>query len=1184
MRPRVEDGHDEPCRCISHEFFRSASKDPCKIAIVHASGGIQICREIKDITLRGENSTVLDKEWLSERSQECNSSPVYQGDVSFTYGEVLSAVESLSCRIRQVLDGGDDPDLLRPKGHVHSTQSIGTQISDSSGGFHRKPQIVGVHIAPSVEYVIAILSILRCGEAFLPLDPLWPQERLLYVAACSRTDLIITCSISSQGGISVQNNKTVWVQDRNEFSVLYFSMGSTLPKNGPSELDWPCKAKSPRLYCYLMYTSGSTGKPKGVCGTEEGLINRFSWMQQFFPLCSGEILLFKTPISFVDHLQEILTAVLSCAPLIIPPFDDLKVYPFYLVDILKVYCISRLVIVPSLARAVLPASERSKWIHVQKTLKLLVLSGETLSISLWNLLCGLLPETIILNLYGSTEVSGDCTFFDCTYLPKILETEVLSSVPIGKPIPNCDVTLLGQSTANEGEIYVSGSCVFAGYFDDISQEPLVKKNHPPCFKTGDFARRLQSGDLLFIGRKDRSVKVNGQRIALEEIEDALRGHPEVEDAAVVLESQGEAFDLKYLKAHTVLRKNAETQEKLFSSDNLDNRDKSLAPSIRSWLARRLPLVMIPSSYLFVESLPMSSSGKVDYTALESSESISKRQVKEFNENQCFYDHLQIMKQAFCDALLIEKVEDNDDFFALGGNSILAALLSHRLGIDMRLVYSFPSPASLVDALLGRKAARQVGFHDGVFQGKRLKLNTVSGEVGVDHSRILAKPGDELGSLRMDSVMQSNRRNATTGDESLWFSRLHLPKLCSFSRCNRFIHGEGPQANEVQKYCTMTEIPRSRTWDMREIWKVPLGSCVDASPLVVLKNFEILIFIGSHSHIFFCLDALSGIIRWKTQLEGRVECSAVATIDFSHVVVGCYEGKIYFLDFVSGVISWTFQTSGEVKMQPVAWKNLVWCGSHDHWIYALDYVQQCCVYRVSCGGSPYGSPAVDMVRNMIYIASTSGRVTAVSAEAPPFRVAWLYESGAPIFGSLSLDALTGNVICCSVDGHVIALNSEGSMVWKAATGGPIFAGACMSSALPSQVLVCSRDGSVYSFESESGGLLWEHQVGDPITSSAYVDEQMRLVSEPSMAAHRLVCVCGSSGRIRLLQVDEDQTSRRSVGDEGRESSPAEEVGGVDLPGEVFSSPVMIAGRVFVGCRDDHVRCIGAIVSAEASTRF
>lgn len=116
MSPTGEDEYDEPCRCISHEFFRSALRDPRKIAIVHGSGGIKICKELKDIDLRGDNSTVLDKEWLSKRSQECNSSPIYQGDVYFTYGEVLSAVESLSCRIRLVLDGGDDPDLVRPRG------------------------------------------------------------------------------------------------------------------------------------------------------------------------------------------------------------------------------------------------------------------------------------------------------------------------------------------------------------------------------------------------------------------------------------------------------------------------------------------------------------------------------------------------------------------------------------------------------------------------------------------------------------------------------------------------------------------------------------------------------------------------------------------------------------------------------------------------------------------------------------------------------------------------------------------------------------------------------------------------------------------------------------------------------------------------------------------------------------
>lgn len=188
-------------------------------------------------------------------------------------------------------------------------------MSDTSGSFHRRPQIVGVHMAPSVEYVIAILSILRCGEAFLPLDPSWPQERLLYVANTSKTDLIITCSISSEGDISALNNKTVWVRDRNEFPVLYFSLRNTLPKNEPSELDWPCETKSPRLYCYLMYTSGSTGKPKGVCGTEEGkdflqlhMNNKFDYLFLFdqvrffcWRLCKWESFLFFPSLSFLMY-------------------------------------------------------------------------------------------------------------------------------------------------------------------------------------------------------------------------------------------------------------------------------------------------------------------------------------------------------------------------------------------------------------------------------------------------------------------------------------------------------------------------------------------------------------------------------------------------------------------------------------------------------------------------------------------------------------------------------------------------------------------------------------------------------------------------------------------------------------------------------------------------------------------
>ncbi|VAH99399.1 unnamed protein product [Triticum turgidum subsp. durum] len=164
--------------------------------------------------------------------------------------------------------------------------------------------------------------------------------------------------------------------------------------------------------------------------------------------------------------------------------------------------------------------------------------------------------------------------------------------------------------------------------------------------------------------------------------------------------------------------------------------------------------------------------------------------------------------------------------------------------------------------------------------------------------------------------------------------------------------------------------------------------------------------------------------------------------------------------------------------------IVRCGSYDHHLYALNYKDCCCAYKVSCGGSIYGSPAVDMAHDRIYVACTSGLVTAISLEVPSFRIVWQYEAGAAIFSSLAIDHQSGNVVCCLVNGLVIALNSHGTVVWKATVGGPIFAGACVSSALPSQT---------------SGDLLWSYDVSDPITASAFVDEV--LASTPSGASER-----------------------------------------------------------------------------------
>ncbi|GFQ06014.1 putative acyl-activating enzyme 19 [Phtheirospermum japonicum] len=951
--------------CISHEFYKAASKSPNKIAAIHASGFARNAGGSLDAYRppRGD----CDKS-PSVDTASSSRPPVYDGDECFTFSDILSAVENLSSRLWQTLHGADDSCLIK------------------TGSEHvRNPKVIGIYMEPSVEYIISVLSILRFGEAFMPLDPTWPKARILSLISSSKADLVVGIESSTEGNCFHSLDKLKWLIDEGACPVLHISVKEIIKKQShPLRLGWPCESESLRSFCYLMYTSGSSGKPKGVCGTEIGLLNRFSWMQEMYPLHGGDVVLFKT----------------------------------------AGYFINRLVAVPSLMRALIPSLQSPRSITIQGSLKLLVLSGETLHLPLCKKLLKLLPQTSILNF-----------------------------VPIGLPLSNCDVILVGDDTPYQGEIYVGGPCVAAGYFDYPHLTPLADGRVSPesgCifknyFKTGDFARKLPTGDLLFLGRKDRTVKVNGHRIALEEIEGALRDHPDVVDAAVL--SREVDGEILLLEAH-VVRDEAKEDDGLFKS------------CLRDWVLSQLPHMMIPSCILLTGSLPLTSSGKVDYSSLASLRCADEQ--ARINIEDIHRDRLiEVIKKVFSDALMVENVSVDDDFFEMGGNSITAAYVTFKLGINMKLLYTYPTPLRLQTALSSSTSSLRTNAFLGMPLSTESKLTHTA------------------------KKLKAESREQNSADIVWNPSAVH--KECSFSRCNKSKHGGQCERSYSCDAVRSNIIQRDGKGFMRTLWKVDLGSCIDASPLV-----------------------------WETKLEGRVECSATILDDFSQSDVT-----------TETFISLTFQTAVFAGV----FKLMVRCGSYDHNLYAIDYKSYCCIYKLPCGGSIFGSPALNEMREMLCVATTSGHVTALEIKSLPFKTLWKQDMGAPVFGSLSINYSDGNIICCLVDGTVVVLSACGSIIWKVRTGGPIFAGPSLSHDLPSQVR--------YSYAPEM---------------------------EASILLKWLICVCSSSGSIHLLRVHSNAI-------EGvNRNNMVHEFARLDLKGDIFSSPVMIGGRVFVGCRDDHVYCI------------
>jgi amino acid adenylation domain-containing protein len=385
---------------------------------------------------------------------------------------------------------------------------------------------VGLCMPRSLDMAVALLAILKTGAAYVPLDPAYPSERLSFLIQDSAIDLLLSDSMPTAQlapGVTV-----VPVRQTLE------SLAKTPADNLGIDI-------SPESAAYVIYTSGSTGQPKGVVGSHRGALNRLTWMWMTYPFTGNEVCCAKTSLSFVDSVWEIWGGVLWGVRTVLVE-DQVVQDPQRFVALLAREQVTRLVLVPSLLSVLLESYHdlAKRLPHLQYW----VSSGEPLLVDLLQRFQQVLPDRILLNLYGSTEVAADATCYDTRTLNHS------RSVPIGRPIANTQVYILGPRMLPVpvgvcGELYVAGEGLAIGYWNrpELTSEkfipdPFSKRPGARLFRTGDRASYLADGNIEYMGRVDRQVKVRGVRIELEEIEATLAQHPRVRQAAVTAIDDG----------------------------------------------------------------------------------------------------------------------------------------------------------------------------------------------------------------------------------------------------------------------------------------------------------------------------------------------------------------------------------------------------------------------------------------------------------------------------------------------------------------------------------------------------------------------------------------------------------------------------------------------------------------------
>ncbi len=537
--------------------------------------------------------------------------------------------------------------------------------------------LVGLFMERSLELVVGLLGILKAGGAYVPMDPQYPQERLAFMQKDAQTPVVVTQK-SLAKKLSAASKKLVCLDDD------WPDISRELKTN-------PTSDSQPDNLAYVIYTSGSTGTPKGSLLSHHNVVRLFQATHAWFQFDEKDVWTLFHSCAFDFSVWELWGALFYGGRLVVVPFHVSRT-PDVFYRLLCDEGVTVLNQTPSAFQQLIQA-EAEAGISPKLALRLVIFGGEALdfkSLKPWfDLHSDQSPR--LVNMYGITE-----TTVHVTYRP-ISAADLKGGSMIGVSIPDLKIYLLdGQKLlvpiGMAGELYIGGDGLARGYLnrpeltaekfiaDPFSTEPVSR-----LYKTGDLARYLPDGNIEFLGRLDQQVKLRGFRIELGEIESVLATHPKVAQAAVI--AREDVPGNKTLAAYLIVREPA----------------PSLA-ELRDFLLARLPDYMVPAAFVPLAKLPLTPNGKLDRHALPAP---GHNRLGSAAQPVAPQTPTQIaLAQIWADLINIPSPGIHDNFFALGGHSLMAVKMVFQIretfksDLPVRMIFEFPTLAGLARVVDG----------------------------------------------------------------------------------------------------------------------------------------------------------------------------------------------------------------------------------------------------------------------------------------------------------------------------------------------------------------------------------------------------------------------------------------------------------------------------------------------------